>query len=852
MADKAWAETGLLQSNAAATADGRLFDVGGLSAVGLQVTGITTATITVEATVDGVTWVALPVLNLNSLVSGATVTANGFYACFFVGADQLRARISAYTSGSITVTAKAVGKAEGITLIAGLAGAAAIPVDTELPAAAALADAASATPTTPTVGNIPLLMNATTVDRQRAVVAGLDSTGTGIAAAGLVGQLDDTATTAVTENQFAVARLSTRRALLIEGVASGTNINVNLAASAATVTIDSELPVAAALADAASAAPTTPTVGSIGLLMNATTVDRARAVVNALDSAGTGIAAAGLIGQLDDTATSSVTENQFAVARISTRRALLVEGVASGTNLNVAIAASSATVTIDSELPAAAALADAASATPTTPTVGAVPLLMNATTIDRQRAVVAGLDSTGTGIAAAGLVGQLDDTATSSVTENQFAVARISTRRALLVEGVASGTNLNVNLAASAATVTVDTEMAAAGALADAASAAPTTATVGAVPLLMNATTIDRQRAVVAGLDSTGTGIAAAGLVGQLDDTATTAVTENQFAVARLSTRRALLVEGVTSGTNLNVNLAASAATVTIDSELPAAAALADAAAAAPTTPTVGSIGLLMNATTVDRARAVVNALDSAGTGIAAAGLVGQLDDTATSSVTENQFAVARISTRRALLVEGVASGTNLNVNLAASAATVTVDSELPAAAALADAASAAPTAPTVGSIGLLMNATTVDRQRAVVNALDSTGIGIAACGLVGQLDNTTPSTVTENQFGAVRINTVRQVMTAQYAATGTQTSVVAAAVDTSLLAANAPRLGAIVYNDSTAILYLLAASGVASTTVYTVQVPANGTYEVAFGYTGAIRGYWASATGNARVTEYV
>ena len=108
-------------------------------------------------------------------------------------------------------------------------------------------------------------------------------------------------------------------------------------AGTGTFTVDSELPAAAALADAASAAPSTPTVGTVPLLMNATTVDRARAVVNALDSVGTGIAAVGLVGQLDDTTPSAVTENQFAVARISTRRALLMEGVASGTNVNVAV-----------------------------------------------------------------------------------------------------------------------------------------------------------------------------------------------------------------------------------------------------------------------------------------------------------------------------------------------------------------------------------------------------------------------------------------------------------------------------------------------------------------------------------
>ena len=147
--------------------------------------------------------------------------------------------------------------------------------------------------------------------------------------------LDDAATATVTENQAQSLRMSSRRALLVEGVASGTNINVNLAASAATVTVDSELPAAAALADAASATPTTPTVGAVGLVMNATTLDRQRAVVNALDSTGTGIAAAGLVGQLDDVATGTVTENQFAPVRISSRRAILIEGVASGTAITV-------------------------------------------------------------------------------------------------------------------------------------------------------------------------------------------------------------------------------------------------------------------------------------------------------------------------------------------------------------------------------------------------------------------------------------------------------------------------------------------------------------------------------------
>jgi hypothetical protein len=59
----------------------------------------------------------------------------------------------------------------------------------------------------------------------------------------------------------------------------------------------------------------------------------------------------------------------------------------------------------------------------------------------------------------------------------------------------------------------------------------------------------------------------------------------------------------------------------------------------------------------------VSNGLDTAAAGVQAVGLVGQLDDAATGAVTENQFAPVRISSRRALLVEGVASGTAVSVS---------------------------------------------------------------------------------------------------------------------------------------------------------------------------------------------
>ena len=135
-------------------------------------------------------------------------------------------KVEAFSGETLPVSAASLPLPAGAATSAGQL-AAGHAVDTELMAAAALADAASATPTTSSVGAVPLLMNATTLDRARAVVNALDSVGTGIAAAGLVGQLDDTATGAVTENQFAPVRISTRRALLVEGVASGTVVPVS-------------------------------------------------------------------------------------------------------------------------------------------------------------------------------------------------------------------------------------------------------------------------------------------------------------------------------------------------------------------------------------------------------------------------------------------------------------------------------------------------------------------------------------------------------------------------------------------------------------------------------------------------
>ncbi len=103
----------LLQSAAAATGNGTALvttDVnnGALTTLTMQVTGITTATITFEATVDGSNWIAVACTNLNDGTAATTATANGLFRLTCLGLVSVRARISAYTSGTITVIGVAV------------------------------------------------------------------------------------------------------------------------------------------------------------------------------------------------------------------------------------------------------------------------------------------------------------------------------------------------------------------------------------------------------------------------------------------------------------------------------------------------------------------------------------------------------------------------------------------------------------------------------------------------------------------------------------------------------------------------------------------------------------------------
>lgn len=88
-------------------------------------------------------------------------------------------------------------------------------------------------------------------------------------------------------------------------------------------------------------------------------------------------------------------------------------------------------------------------------------------------------------------------------------------------------------------------------------------------------------------------------------------------------------------------------------------------------------------------------------------------------------------------------------------------------------------------------------------------------------------------------------------ASTTAVTSVASALVSTTLLAANPARLGATIYNDSNARLFLKLGA-TASTTSFTVRLGPQDYYEVPFHYVGVIDGIWSPVASRfARVTEF-
>lgn len=136
----------------------------------------------------------------------------------------------------------------------------------------------------------------------------------------------------------------------------------------------------------------------------------------------------------------------------------------------------------------------------------------------------------------------------------------------------------------------------------------------------------------------------------------------------------------------------------------------------------------------------------------------------------------------------------------------------------------------------------------------DTTGrqviVGAAASGaavagnpvLISGSDGTNARTVRTETDGTVRTKEIRS-------SSVSATSVAASASSVTLLASNANRIGATIYNDSNQFLYVQL-GGTASTTSFIVKMNKDDYYEIPFNYTGVINGIWSSASGSARIVE--
>jgi hypothetical protein len=116
-----YTETKILQNGVAAptTAVGETFPLsmegseaavdgvnGAWDSIAVQITGITTATVTFQATIDGTNWVAIGLVDSADWTSIATTaTADGIYVLHYPkGFTKFRANITSNTAGTIYVT----------------------------------------------------------------------------------------------------------------------------------------------------------------------------------------------------------------------------------------------------------------------------------------------------------------------------------------------------------------------------------------------------------------------------------------------------------------------------------------------------------------------------------------------------------------------------------------------------------------------------------------------------------------------------------------------------------------------------------------------------------------------------
>jgi hypothetical protein len=118
--------------------------------------------------------------------------------------------------------------------------------------------------------------------------------------------------------------------------------------------------------------------------------------------------------------------------------------------------------------------------------------------------------------------------------------------------------------------------------------------------------------------------------------------------------------------------------------------------------------------------------------------------------------------------------------------------------------------------------------------------------------DETSPDSVNEGDGGAVRMTLARNLHVVNVADAAAITSVASQDTNITILAANANRIGATIFNNDTGPLYIKFGATATATTSCTAVIAAGGYYEVpAPVYRGIIDGIWTtSGSGSANVTE--
>lgn len=204
-----------------------------------------------------------------------------------------------------------------------------------------------------------------------------------------------------------------------------------------------------------------------------------------------------------------------------------------------------------------------------------------------------------------------------------------------------------------------------------------------------------------------------------------------------------------------------------------------------------------------------------------------------TDSIDAGDFGAFKINTKRELfIVQDVAASLNMTEAsaLAIKTAVEIMDDW--------DESDRAKINPIVGQAGVQGGAGAVTANTQRVTLTDENLTALELIGVKGT-DGSTISSITNPLPTVERIST-----------TATLTNVSASASSVQLLAANANRVGLIIFNDSTSSLYMKFGT-TASTTNFTLKVFQGSSYEMTLPiFTGRIDGVWDVAVGSARITE--